>query len=238
MSDDATRFPHPPDMTPLARQPGAPRLSLPLADREPLHPGRADLPPPPPLRADRQPPAYSTLRVDGASPWRAWIVASQTETIAHELELIYADVSRAISARGPACWASGRCCNFEKTGHRLYCTALEAAYAVTRLSVAPSRKQIALARVRGDCPFLADNLCGIHHLKPLGCRVYFCDRSAQDWQRDLSEAALTRIRNLHERHAIEYWYAEWRTLLDALAAVSSGRTDAESRPHAGQNSAS
>ncbi len=143
------------------------------------------------------------------------------------LESIYSNLAAEIESRGPACWASGRCCHFEKTGHRLFVTGLEAAYSVWKIGHghpvasamgcrAPvlSAPAIAHARERGDCPFLEKNLCGIHAIKPLGCRVYFCDRSAQDWQHALSERALERVRALHEAHHIAYRYGEWRTMLE------------------------
>lgn len=164
-----------------------------------------------------------------AHDWRHAIARPQ---VALALEAIYAYVAAEIESRGPACWASGRCCNFAKTGHRLYVTGLEAAYAVHHL--APVRAPgpdapvptltpdtIARARERGDCPFLDKNLCGIHTIKPLGCRVYFCDRSAQEWQQALSERALERIRALHDAHAIPYRYGEWRAMLEIFAATGN-----------------
>src|ERR1043165_2502993 len=149
----------------------------------------------------------------------AWLAAARAPRIAGALESIYTDVSAAIQARGPACWASGRCCDFEKTGHRLYVTGLEAAYCVTRLTPShPTLTQLTInqARERGGCPFQVNNLCGVHAIKPLGCRVYFCDRSAQQWQQDLSERMHGAIKALHEREQVEYRYAEWRELLERL----------------------
>lgn len=144
-----------------------------------------------------------------------WLTAAADPIIARELESVFAATAAEIEARGPACWASGRCCNFEKTGHRLYVTGLEAAYAIGRLSSDHSitPEDVARAVTDGGCPFQAANLCGIHAIKPLGCRVYFCDRSAQQWQQELSELMLARIRALHERFDVPYRYAEWRWLL-------------------------
>jgi hypothetical protein len=62
----------------------------------------------------------------------------------------------------------------------------------------------------------------VHRDRPLGCRVYFCDRSAQDWQQDLSERALAMVRAIHDRHGIEYRYGEWRTMLEKLASERAG----------------
>ncbi|MBX3361422.1 MAG: YkgJ family cysteine cluster protein [Phycisphaeraceae bacterium] len=150
-----------------------------------------------------------------------WLRQANEPAVVAELEAIYAEVAREITTRGPACWASGRCCNFEKTGHRLYTTGLEAAYTVVRLArLAEPRgltgADVEQARASGGCPFQERNLCGVHPVRPLGCRVYFCDRTAQEWQFDLTERGMVRIRELHDRYGIVYAYAEWRELLEAI----------------------
>lgn len=156
----------------------------------------------------------------------AWLEAVGNERIALELESVYEYAAAAIESRGPACWASGRCCNFDAAGHRLYVTGLEAAYTVQRsrdregasipLAGDPAplaAESLSDARARGGCPFQSANLCSAHTIKPLGCRVYFCDRSAQYWQHVLSERSLEMIRAIHDRHGLEYRYGEWRDML-------------------------
>ena len=154
-----------------------------------------------------------------------WLKAIERAEVRSGLESVYEAAAVEIAARGPACWASGRCCNFERTGHRLYVTGLEAAYTVsglpqiagTRVGNYPdaSLRPLALAQAkeRGGCPFQVQNLCGVHAIKPLGCRMYFCHRSAQAWQQELSEKLLAEIRGLHDRFAVEYRYGEWREML-------------------------
>lgn len=136
------------------------------------------------------------------------------------LEAVYADVAAEIEARGPACWASGRCCNFTAAGHRLYVTGLETLYTLSRLDPAsrPSPQQLEAARARGGCPFQSGNLCSVHEIKPLGCRVYFCDRAAQAWQQDLTERMLARIRAIHDEFGLDYRYGEWLGMLEAALA--------------------
>lgn len=160
----------------------------------------------------------------------SWLTAVEDPRIVEALESVYVDIAVEVERRGPACWASGRCCGFERAGHRLYVTGLEAAYTVSRLAapVEPVRSALAQFRaprpalsaasladavVRGDCPFLEGNLCGVHAIKPLGCRVYFCDTSAQSWQQDLSERMLARVRAIHDEYSVEYRYGEWRAML-------------------------
>jgi Fe-S-cluster containining protein len=156
--------------------------------------------------------------VSGAAPdlARAWLDAAADERVTADLEAVYEYIAAAVESRGPACWASGRCCNFEKAGHRLYVTGLEAAYTLRRSGITLSQDQIDAARAAGGCPFQQANLCGVHASRPLGCRVYFCDRSAEQWQQDLSERALAMVRAIHERYSIEYRYGEWRAMLEGL----------------------
>ncbi len=156
---------------------------------------------------------------------RHWLDATARPEIADAMGGVYADAAAAIALRGPACWASGRCCNFEVHGHRLYVTGLEAAWCVAKLpEIAGTRREnfaeptlrlvvLEEARNRGGCPFQVVNLCGVHAIKPLGCRVYFCDRSAQEWQMELSERLIVRVRAIHDEFGIEYRYGEWREML-------------------------
>lgn len=156
----------------------------------------------------------------------AWMRAGDDAQIVASMLEVYEDVARRIAERGPACWASGRCCSFETSGHRLYVTGVEVALTVRGVAgessasgsggVALTSESLADAVSRGGCPFQVGNLCGAHPHRPLGCRVYFCDRSAQDWQQSLYEKALARVRRIHESHAIPYRYGEWRSMLGAV----------------------
>ncbi len=160
----------------------------------------------------------------------SWVAAAREERIAAALEAVYAGIAGEVEARGPACWASGRCCNFERAGHRLYVTGLEAAYTAVRAVRAADREprgwsltvlDVDRARTGGGCPYQEGNLCGAHAARPLGCRVYFCDRSAQAWQHGLSERAIAEVRALHDANGVEYRYGEWRGMLEAVAPLVS-----------------
>lgn len=212
---------------------------------------------------------------------KTWLEAASDATIASALEAIYARAAAEVGRHGPVCRSSGRCCNFEKWGHRLYVTGLEVAYTLTRLgsttvpgasstpgagltpgtgetpgsarelddvrgpvlrlSVLGPRgvggseatvagashggpRRLALAdidaaRGAGGCPFQAGTLCSVHAIKPLGCRVYFCDQSELPWQGELTETALAEIKALHEAHDIPYRYGEWRDMLEAVVVA-------------------
>lgn len=147
----------------------------------------------------------------------AWMAAAGDAQVSGELELVYERIAREVEARRPRCDASGRCCHFEAWGHRLYVTGLEAAYLVSRLDRALTREDVALAREAGGCPFQVGLLCSVHPLRPLGCRVYYCDPTAEGWQQELSERMLGEIRAIHDWHGVGYRYGEWRGMLEMLA---------------------
>lgn len=159
----------------------------------------------------------------------AWLDAARDPQISGELELVYERVAREVESRRPVCDASGRCCDFDAWGHRLYVTGLEAAYLLTRLrdlGQAPlTPERIAAARASGGCPFQRALLCSVHAIRPLSCRTYYCDPTSTDWQRDLTERCLTDLRALHDRHGLEYRYGEWRDMLDTLVAAPGVASD-------------
>jgi Fe-S-cluster containining protein len=146
----------------------------------------------------------------------AWLRAAGDESIAAELEAVYAYIAAQVEDRAPICTASGRCCRFEEYGHRLYVTGLEAAYTLARLGRVLEAAEIDSARARGGCPFQIERLCDVHQIRPLGCRVYYCDPSAKEWQEDLSERMLAEVRKIHDRHGIPYRYGEWRGMLEVV----------------------
>jgi len=153
---------------------------------------------------------------------RLWLERAADASVTDALDEVYADTALRIAERAPACWASGRCCNFETSGHLLYVTGLEAAVTTTRAAGEREASLLPLAPASpGACPFQEGNLCGVHSVRPLGCRVYFCDRSAQAWQHELSERMQERIRRLHDEAAIPYRYAEWRWLLELVRCADA-----------------
>jgi Fe-S-cluster containining protein len=132
---------------------------------------------------------------------------------------VYAELQRAIDKRRPLCVVSGRCCRFEEYGHRLYVTTLELARFMMDLG----------ARPRADwngrgCPFQASTLCGVHAIRPFGCRIFFCDASSTAWQQELYEQLHARLRHLHDELGVAYYYLEWRQGLIAAGLIASPET--------------
>lgn len=140
---------------------------------------------------------------------------------------VYDRLDAAVRARGPVCWSSGKCCNFEAYGHRLYVTGLEIAWVLGEVPARPAASSI---EPRGGCPFQIEKLCSIHAVRPLGCRVFFCQQGTQAWQQEVYEKFLGEVRQLHEQRELPYQYMEWRAgLREAMESLETRETAAQSR---------
>jgi len=151
----------------------------------------------------------------------SWTRAIELPSVAAAIREQHAIVAAEVARRKPLCLASGRCCHFESHGHRLYVTGLEAAWCVGSLrqrgGPPTTVEAVEAAKARGDCPFLIDGrLCGAHIERPLGCRIYFCDRAGEGWQEALYEQTHEAMRALHEDNGIAYRYGEWRAMLELV----------------------
>lgn len=135
------------------------------------------------------------------------------------VDRIYADLATEVAKRRPVCIVSGRCCRFEDYGHRLFVTTAELAAFVHGFEVGPRPPAIDAAVRAWDgtgCPFQVAKLCGVHALRPFGCRVFFCDETATQWQNDAYEAFHARLKRLHDEFGVDYFYVEWRQALRAV----------------------
>jgi Fe-S-cluster containining protein len=66
------------------------------------------------------------------------------------------------------------------------------------------------------CPFQVGKLCGVHAIRPFGCRIFFCDPTAQAWQQEQYERFHGELKALHVRLEVPYFYVEWRAALATL----------------------
>jgi len=180
--------------------------------------------------------------------WSAWREAAALPAIDAALRELYAELDAAVSAQSPTCWTSGKCCKFDDFGHRLYVTGLEIAWFLTQVAsatsggdgqrvVAEDRKpgnenRLGPTGVRlpqfaehvGACPYQVEGLCSTHAVRPLGCRIFFCQQGTEAWQQDLYESFLDRLRLLHDKHALDYRYMDWIAgLTEAAAGAGSAR---------------
>lgn len=170
--------------------------------------------------------------------------AQSQPAIGEALRRIYAHLQAETNRQKPRCDASGACCHFEAYGHRLYISTIELAHFAGQLA-ATDRSHTALQRPTaggpaenentgngalsqrlavvsgnsGQCQFQVDGLCSVHVIRPFGCRIFFCDPSAETWQQAQYESAHAEIKALHEQFDIPYFYMEWRAALSAIGVL-------------------
>jgi hypothetical protein len=127
---------------------------------------------------------------------------------------LWAGLDAEIAGRRAVCANRGMCCRFEEFGHRLFVTPAELAYFMAT-SEAPIRRPM-----NGDvCPYQSEGLCQARRGRPAGCRIFFCEAQARQWQGPLTERTLARLKELHGRFNLAYAYVEW---LRALEWLSTG----------------
>jgi hypothetical protein len=143
-----------------------------------------------------------------------WIGIKMHETLRREVLELYADVDRQVTAAGPVCVASGRCCRFKEYGHVLFLSNLEAD--VLLADAPPYARPVS----PDFCPFQKGNLCTAREPRPLGCRIYYCDPTYQETGNRLTEEALHRLKQLAERHGVAWRYAPLHHFLNADPAES------------------
>jgi len=159
----------------------------------------------------------------------AAVRAAQRVEVYTALASLYRDFGAEVQRRRPVCRTSGRCCRFEEFGHRLFVTTMELATFAGALQAGPTGNLPTRRHARiplpmlapggaagACCPFQRDNLCSVHAIRPLGCRVFFCDESSTDWQREQYEQLHGRLRALHGALGIDYFYVEWLAALNAI----------------------
>jgi Fe-S-cluster containining protein len=162
-------------------------------------------------------------------PLRQAVAAASLRPDAREAVLrIYVQVQAEIDRRRPRCEMSGRCCRFEEFGHRLYVTTLELAAFVHDLprpeQMVPPLGQSIAAWDGTGCAYQIGRLCGIHGIRPFGCRMFFCDASATEWQQSLYERFHGTLKRLHEELDVPYFYVEWRRAVRMLTGQSWARS--------------
>jgi hypothetical protein len=121
---------------------------------------------------------------------------------------LYKEVDRDVSAAGPVCVASGKCCRFTEYGHVLFLSNLEAD---VLLAAAPAYDKPVSADF---CPFQKENLCTAREPRPLGCRVYYCDPNYQETSRGITEKYLLKLKQLAETSGVPWEYAPLHRFLN------------------------
>lgn len=135
--------------------------------------------------------------------------------LVQKVEQIYSWLDSQISANSDlagTCDACGRCCDFNGFDHRLFVTTPELIYLSANLG-AENIKPMPTSR----CPYNINNECTIHEYRFAGCRI-FCCKADKDFQSQLSESVLKKLKETCEEFQIPYRYTD-------LAAALNSSTD-------------
>ncbi len=170
--------------------------------------------------------------------------AASNPALLAELDAFFGDLDLRIADHQPVCRNRGACCKFGAFGHKLYVTTLELAYFRARhadrlqeqdphsaqedqgaagFSLRDSNAGEGASGAEQSCPFQQNGLCTTREGRPLGCRVFFCESADEGWQSELTEWALARLREMHERFDVPYVYSEWLTALARMTNSASER---------------
>ena len=126
------------------------------------------------------------------------------------LKQIYDELAQEISTleRKPKCYDCGACCNFNYFDHTPFITELELQNIKAGLSAKPEMsKVLSIQKDENLCPFFIRQSCKAHELRPLSCRVYFCNISYEKHQAGvIYEKYHRKIKQLHEKYGTEYKY--------------------------------
>jgi Fe-S-cluster containining protein len=145
----------------------------------------------------------------GESERRCRLVAE----VAALYEWIAAQQRQDLGRTGP-CQACGACCDFSTYDHRLFVTPPELIYLAAQLDTAGLKPMLS-----GRCPYQHDRRCTIHEHRFAGCRLFCCGGEA-DFQSELSEAVLRRLKTLCEEFQVPYRYQDLAAALGTFAAAS------------------
>jgi len=117
-----------------------------------------------------------------------------------ELRALYEALDAHLAELGVRCRQCAQCCNFVVNDYRLYASRVERALVAERHGrphLTPS----------GHCGFLVEGRCSVHAVRPLGCRVFFCDPAYKALEQDLCHDFQRRLRALADRHGLPWDYA-------------------------------
>lgn len=135
---------------------------------------------------------------------------------------LYSEADQRIRQIAPICELSGRCCRFDDYGHRLYVTTAELATFVAMARKTPVPTTLTQRIDGSGCRFQQGKLCMVHQLRPMGCRMFYCDPRTQQPLQTLFEEYHQKLKRLHEEMDVPYCYLEWRTALDIIAPLITG----------------
>ncbi|MBN1362442.1 MAG: hypothetical protein JW993_17735 [Sedimentisphaerales bacterium] len=143
--------------------------------------------------------------------------SARQRRLVDEVEALYEWIDAQLGrdpVRAGRCAACGACCDFVTYDHLLFVTPPELIYLSDKLGT-DGLKQM----TSGRCPYQQASQCTVHAYRFAGCRI-FCCRGEADFQSELTEAALRRLKAICERFEVPYRYADLATALTCFVTSS------------------
>lgn len=116
------------------------------------------------------------------------------------------------------CKACGKCCDFDKFDHHLFVTPPELMYLTTGQQAANLGAENIKSMPTNRCPYNIDGKCTVYEYRFAACRIFCCDADA-DFQSELSESALKKLKSLCTEFQIPYRYTDLATALNTKTRV-------------------
>ena len=108
------------------------------------------------------------------------------------------------------CSACGKCCDFDGFDHRLFITRPELMYLTANLS-----DENVMPMTTSRCPYNIEGKCTVYEYRFAACRIFCCGADA-DFQSELSETVLKKLKSLCEEFQIPYRYSDLAFALNAF----------------------
>jgi len=117
------------------------------------------------------------------------------------------------------CNACGKCCDFASPApgldqgfdHRLFVTPPELMYLTANLGAENIKSM-----PTNLCPYNIDGKCTVYEYRFASCRIFYC-KADVDFQGELSESALEKLKSLCTEFQIPYHYTDLADALNSLA---------------------
>ncbi len=114
------------------------------------------------------------------------------------------------------CKACGKCCDFDKFDHHLFVTPPELMYLTTGQQATNPGAENIKSMPTNRCPYNIDGKCTVYEYRFASCRIFYC-KADVDFQGELSESALEKLKSLCTEFQIPYHYTDLADALNSLA---------------------
>lgn len=156
------------------------------------------------------------------------------DRIAEGVEAVYRDVATELAGLNVSCKACGTCCRFARFGHCLFVTSPELVCFARQWRSLPAESAAELvARLASStldpgeaCPLQSAEACPVRAIRPLGCRIFYCDKPLAARLNAFYERMQQRMKDLCAATGLPYRYLEWTSSLRCLCSLGALPTPA------------